>query len=91
MDPEFLPYKKVYVDVILLHSKDTGKIPRTVIFNDGRTYQIDRMISRQKHCPKKIGGGPVAMRYTVQIGGKETYLFEDEDAWFVEARNVWDH
>jgi len=27
------------------------------------------------------------MRYTVRILGRETYMFEDEGRWFVEARN----
>jgi len=76
--------RKVYVDVLVLHSKDTGKIPREITYRD-QTYRIDRMVARTR-APAQIAGG-LGTRYTVQIHGKETYLFEDGNAWFVEEKN----
>ena len=33
---------------------------------------------------QKVGGGGI--RYTVQIRGKESFLFHEGDKWFVEAK-----
>ncbi len=75
--------RKVYVDVLVLHSKDTGKIPREITYND-KSYKIDRLIARTR-APAQIAGGH-GTRYTVQIKGKQAYLFEDGNAWFVEEK-----
>ena len=47
---------------------------------------IDRVCSRQRAAATKVGG--TGIRYTIMIGGRQTYLFEDEDQWFVEAKNL---
>ena len=46
----------------------------------------DRVCSRQRAAATKVGG--TGIRYTIMIGGRQTYLFEDEDQWFVEAKNL---
>jgi len=33
---------------------------------------------------KKVGGGGI--RYTVMIRGRESYLFQEGNKWFVEAK-----
>ena len=53
---------------------------------DGKEYSIDRVCSRQRAAATKVGG--TGIRYTIMIGGRQTYLFEDEDQWFVEAKNL---
>ena len=45
---------------------------------------IDRLIQVKRCAAMKVGG--TGIRYTVSISGKETYLFEDEGKWFVEAK-----
>ncbi len=76
--------RKTYVDVILKNDKE-GKIrPLSVIWEDGRAYEIDRLISKCRAASTKVGG--VGIRYTVVISGKETYLFHEDDKWFVEAK-----
>ena len=46
-----------------------------------RDFKIHR---DQFKAEMKVGG--TGIRYTVSISGKETYLFEDEGKWFVEAK-----
>jgi len=38
----------------------------------------------RKAASLKVGGR--GTRYTVRIKGRQTYLFEDESRWFVEAK-----
>lgn len=80
-------YRKVFVDVNADISKEGQIRPRTIKWiepnGDERIYRIDRL----RHiCPAaslKVGG--CGMRYTVVICGKETYLFNEDGKWFVEA------
>ena len=60
--------------------------PVSLTFEDGKEYPIDRVCSRQRAAATKVGG--TGIRYTIMIGGRQTYLFEDEDQWFVEAKNL---
>lgn len=76
--------RKVYVDVIVHENREGEKRPMSLTFEDGKSYIIDR-ISQVKRCAaRKVGG--TGIRYTVRISGRETYLFEDEGKWFVEAK-----
>ena len=34
------------------------------------------------------GIGGTGIQYTILVGGRQTYLFEDEDQWFVEAKDL---
>jgi hypothetical protein len=42
----------------------------------------------QKAASLKVGDHGI--RNSCRIGGKETYLFREEDRWFVEARDIED-
>ena len=77
--------RKVYVDVIVHENKEGQKRPLSLIFEDGKSYLIDRLIQVKRCAAMKVGG--TGMRYTVSISGKETYLFEDEGKRFVEAKH----
>ena len=76
-------YRKVFVNALVLHSKDAGKIPRAIDF-EGTTYKIDRLTGRKRAASMKVGG--TGIRYSIEIGGKNTYLYEDGDDWYVEAK-----
>lgn len=78
--------RKVYVDVIVREKTDGNKRPLSLIFEDGKTYTIDRLIQRKRCAAMKVGG--TGIRYTVSILGKETYIFEDDGKWFVEAKEI---
>ena len=76
--------RRAYVKVIARHD-ETGKVyPREVEWEDGRRFEVDRLLDVRRAAALKAGGQGV--RYTVRILGKETYLFEDEGRWFVEAK-----
>ena len=78
--------EKRYVDVVSLTTADGLITPLTIVWNDGRRYQIDRVTSRRQAHSLKTGG--TGMRYTIQVGGRQTYLWYDDyrKAWFVEAK-----
>lgn len=77
-------FRKVYVEVQLTVSPEGNVRPNTIKFEDGTVYEIDRLRHRCRAHATKVGG--TGIRYTVVIRGQETYLFEDEGKWFVEAR-----
>ena len=77
-------YRKVYVGVQLTVSPEGDVRPNTIKFEDGTVYEIDRLTHRCRAHATKVGG--TGIRYTVVIRGQETYLFEDDGKWFVEAR-----
>ena len=77
--------RRAYVKVIARHD-ETGKVcPLEVEWEDGRRFEVDRLLDVRRAASTKAGGQ--GMRYTVRILGHETYLFEDEGRWFVEAKN----
>lgn len=76
-------YRKVYVDVYAVMRKDGTLLPRSFVWEDGEKYKIDRVLHITPAASLKVGGRGV--RYTVSIGGKERYMFREEDRWFVEA------
>ena len=79
-------YRKVYVGVELSVSPQGDVRPRTIIFEDGNKYQIDRLRQKCRAHATKVGG--TGIRYTVIICNKETYLYEDNGRWFVEAKDI---
>lgn len=76
--------KKVYVDVILKQDKEGKTFPLSITWTDETVYEIDRLKQTCRAASLKVGG--CGMRYTIVICGKETYLFEEDGKWFVEAR-----
>lgn len=76
--------KKVYVDVILKQDKDGNTRPLSITWEDGSVFEIDRLRQVCRAASLKVGG--CGMRYTVVVCGKETYIFEEDGKWFVEAK-----
>jgi len=79
-------FHKALVQVHVIISTDRVKTPVSLTFEDGREYIIDRICGRRRAEATKVGG--TGMRYTIMVSGRQTYLFEDEDQWFVEAKNL---
>lgn len=78
--------RKVYVQVVA-HFTTAGRVvPEAIIWKDDRRYEIDRVVAEQKAASLKVGGHGI--RYTCRINGKETYLFREEDRWFVEGKDA---
>jgi hypothetical protein len=76
--------RKVYVRVVSETDEEGNINPISVTWEDGRCYDIDKVTDIRRACAKKVGG--TAMRYTVQIAGKLTYIFTDDGKWFVESK-----
>lgn len=77
-------FRKVFVAVTVYVSPEGEKRPLTIMFEDGKTYQIDRLRDRRRAHATKVGG--TGIRYTIVIRNQQTYLFEDDDQWYVEAK-----
>ena len=67
------------------HRPDGTARPCFIKFENGEKYEIDRVIQKCRAASTKVGG--TGIRYTVQICGKPTFLFDEENGkWFVEAK-----
>ncbi len=82
---------KVYVAVKADFREDGRILPREITWEDGHKYIIDRVTDIRQAAAMKAGGQ--GDRYTVIIGGKQSYLFFERSAnlagnnigrWFVE-------
>mgnify|MGYP000463604895 CR=1 FL=1 len=84
---------KVYVPVLAAFGADGKMIPRRIRWEDGQVYDVDRVLDIRPAAALKAGGQ--GDRYTVQICGKQSYLFFESSTdpssfvkgrWFVERR-----
>ncbi|MDO4537736.1 MAG: hypothetical protein Q4B54_06200 [Coriobacteriales bacterium] len=77
---------KRYVAVVANTNVDGIVTPLTIIWEDGRHFDVDKVIERRQAHSLKTGGS--GMRYTVRVGGHTTYLWFDDyrGRWFVEAK-----
>ena len=76
--------RKVFVRVLAETDEEGNIRPVSVTWEDGRSYTIDKVIDIRRAYAKKVGG--TAIRYTVRIAGKETYIFAENGKWFVESK-----
>ena len=56
--------------------------PRAITWEDGRVFEIDRILDVRRAASLKAGG--LGIRYICRIRGKEVRLFNDEGRWFME-------
>ncbi len=86
-------YIKEYVEVEVTFEPDGTMLPKYLVWQDGRHYEIDRVKAIQAAPALKAGGQ--GDRYTIQIEGKERFLFfehntdygsEKPGKWFVERK-----
>ncbi|MCL1802731.1 MAG: hypothetical protein FWG30_03680 [Eubacteriaceae bacterium] len=77
--------EKKYVPVDVSFSIDGEMSPLCIHWEDGRVYQIDKILDKRQAASLKAGGQ--GMRYTVRIQGQVKYLWYEEPQWFVEAIN----
>ncbi len=76
--------RKQYVEVLATHYIDGAVRPRTIIFADGRTFDIEDVKSSVR--AKTGRAGEIALRYTITVQGTETYLYCDSGRYFVEMK-----
>jgi len=76
---------KIYVDVLAEFTKEGVLKPREIIGEDGRHYEVDKIIDIRPAASLKAGGAGI--RYTCKIQGREKYVFyESNYKWFVEGK-----
>jgi hypothetical protein len=73
---------KIELNIIVQHLPDGKAIPKTIIWEDGRRFSIDRILDIRKAAALKCGG--VGIRYICRICGKEVPIFEEYGVWFIE-------
>ena len=69
---------KVYVAVKADFAADGTMFPRIITWEDGEKYEIDR-VSDIRQAPALKAGGQ-GDRYTIWIGGHQSYLFFERSA-----------
>lgn len=75
---------KIYVDVVAKIDSRGTVTPLTVIWENGKSFEIDKVHSIKRAYATKVGG--TGIRYEISVSGKRTFLFEDEGKWFVEGK-----
>ena len=78
--------RKVFVEVAAVFTPDGQILPRKIRWEDGTIFAVDRVLDIRRAAALKVGG--CGLRYTIRIGGRQTYLFLDEDRWFVETNDI---
>ncbi len=75
--------EKKYVEVLARHGCDGQVTPLCVVWDDGTSFEIDRVLDKRQAASLKVGGNGV--RYLIRVGSRETFLFFEDPLWFVEA------
>lgn len=73
---------KVYVEVQVRFDTEGSLTPESIIWEDGRHFQIEKVLDVRPAASLKAGG--CGIRYTCRICGREKYLFMEESRWFIE-------
>ena len=76
--------KKEYVSILAQINIDGTIQPLCVLLEDGRKYDIDEVKDKCRAASLRAGGRGI--RYTIRIGARDTYLFDEDGRWFVELR-----
>lgn len=74
---------KKYVKVFLEIDENGKKTPKTIVYNDQK-FEIDKVLDVKRCASMKVGG--VGERYTILINNKQTYMFFENNKWFVEEK-----
>ena len=78
-----MPITRKYINVMVEFTNDGCLLPREVIWDDGRRFTIEKILSAKKGMKMKTGG--VGIQYTCLIKGCEKHLFYEENKWFIEC------
>lgn len=73
---------KAYIEVIAKYNQQGQIRPLKIIWEDGRAFEIQRIIDIRPAASLKAGGA--GLRYACIINGKTVYLFLEDNKWFIE-------
>ena len=74
--------QKIALDILVRHTPDGKATPLKILWSDGRTFEIDRIIDIRRAAALKCGG--VGMRYICKICNKVVAIFDEDGYWFIE-------
>jgi len=86
-------YRKTYVPVNVYFDIEGQMLPRSLVWQDGCEYEVDKVKNIQSAAALKAGGQ--GDRYTIVMKGIEKYIFFEHNPeyghrnvgrWFVEER-----
>ncbi|MBQ8058075.1 MAG: hypothetical protein IJ275_07070 [Ruminococcus sp.] len=72
---------KQYVSVTAKFDADGNILPLKINWDDGRSFDIDRITDIRYAASLKAGGAGI--RYTCRIKQSEKYLFLEDNRWFI--------
>ena len=78
--------KKTYIEVITRTDQSGVVTPLKVVWEDGRHFEIDRIVECRPAASLKVGGR--GLRYLVVVSGVKTYLYFEDPKWFVEEKHT---
>ena len=73
---------KINLEVNADFDLDGNIRPMAITWEDGRVFEIDRILDVRRAASLKAGG--LGIRYICRIRGKEVRLFNEEGHWFME-------
>lgn len=76
--------KKMFVCVLAETYVDGSVYPKKIIWEDGRTWDITRVIHVSEPAENEYEG----IRYLVKIGSAEKYIYRIGTQWYVEPNEV---
>lgn len=76
--------RKRYVDVDV-HFDSSGNVrPKYIYWDEGKKYEVEHVYDVREAASTKAGGQ--GLRFTVRVLNKETYIYYENPAWFVEEK-----
>lgn len=79
--------RKVSVRVLAEFDESGQLWPRSLVWEDGRKYVIDRVVNVSPGFSLKVGISGI--RYQCIIQGRQISIFQDGNRWFMEGRDQW--
>lgn len=72
------------MEVVARFNMNGNITPISVVWEDGRSFEIDRVLDVRRAASLKAGG--IGVRYLCRISGRETFLYYEDPRWFVEGK-----
>lgn len=73
---------RIELHIIVEHLPNGQAMPKTIVWEDGRKFDIDKVLDIRKAAATKCGG--IGIRYICRICGKEIAIFDEDGIWFIE-------
>ena len=77
------PYK-VRVRVAAVFQSNGDVVPYAFWWENGKLYEIDDVIGWERAA--SVRAGIIGMRYAMRVRDRETFMYRDDDLWFMERR-----